>query len=107
MEGHAHLENRPRDIARRISHPQGDRVDAPVLFLVAFRAQSHQFATPRNHDVMARAAIGVTAWASSGSSLVTFSMTTLLMRLPSSASLALLHHLGRDQDPVKVEGRPE
>ena len=51
------------------------------------RVSLHYFVIARNHDVVARVAIAPGAL--SGSSLVTFSMTTLLMRSPSSASLAL------------------
>ena len=51
------------------------------------RVSLHYFVITRNRDVVSLPSRPLGAL--SGSSLVTFSMTTLLMRSPSSASLAL------------------
>jgi hypothetical protein len=51
------------------------------------RVSLHYFVITRNRDVVVVAI--ATTGCIVGSSLVTFSMTTLLMRSPSSASLAL------------------
>src|SRR5262245_41791221 len=58
-DGDTHSEVSARRVARGIAHPQRDRVDPPVLGLVALCAQLHCLATGRDHDVFDGVAVAI------------------------------------------------